>query len=673
MRALYGQTSPRYPAVRAWFSGFSGAYGRTGLVLVPGFVWVLVTALVAGAPVVGRGQSALAEPPVADSPAEVSPHSPAQKDEKTADKPVKKKAAVIAHVSLAGSMPDGVGQGGLLADVSPQLHRIIERLDKAAADTRVKGVVLSIESPAIGRGRAAELRAAIGRIRKAGKPVAAHLIGADPIHYLVASACDTVAMPPAATLEITGVRTEVTFYKAMLDKIGVEAEILQVGEFKGAGEPLTRASMSPQLRAQYEQFVGDLYEQLVEGIAADRQLSAEQVRTLIDTGVFTPEAAVDAKLIDAVAYEDEVISGLAGRLKIDQPKVARDYAEQKLDNDFSGIGGLVKLVELLSGQKQAAATGKGKQIAIIYLTGEIKEGKGKDDLLGGGSAGSDSVIKAIREAAKDEKVAAIVLRIDSPGGSALASDLIWREAERTTKPVVASLGDIAASGGYYVAVAADKIVAAPGTLTGSIGVVGGKIAVGKALEKYGVHTDVVAKGRNAGWLSMQTPFTDHEREVFLATMKDVYRLFTSKVATGRKLDMEKLDTLAEGRVFTGRMAKDLGLVDRLGTLDDAIDEARKLAGIDADEAVERVLLPEPRGLFNDLFGMAGDAAPMAGLTGTGAATGSSFTREALIRAALLARMSGVPGLEGLAAEAEALVQLSSGRPLMMLPMRVRVR
>jgi protease-4 len=665
MRALYGQTSPRHPVVRAWFSG---VYGWAGLVLVPGFIAVLVTAMVAGAPVVGRGQTALAEPPVADSPAK-----PALKDEKTADKPVKKKTAVIAHISLAGSMPDGVGQGGLLADVSPQLHRIIERLDKAAADTRVKGVVLSIESPAIGRGRAAELRAAIGRIRKAGKPVAAHLIGADPIHYMVASACDTVAMPPAATLEITGVRTEVTFYKAMLDTIGVEAEILQVGEFKGAGEPLTRASMSPQLRAQYEQFVGDLYEQLVEGIATDRKLSVEQVRTLIDTGVFTPEAAVDAKLIDAVAYEDEVISGLAGRLKIDQPKVARDYAEQKLDNDFSGIGGLVKLVELLSGQKQAAATGKGKQIAIIYLTGEIKEGKGKDDLLGGGSAGSDSVIKAIREAAKDEKVAAIVLRIDSPGGSALASDLIWREAERTTKPVVASLGDIAASGGYYVAVAADKIVAAPGTLTGSIGVVGGKIAVGKALEKYGVHTDVVAKGRNAGWLSMQTPFTDHEREVFLATMKDVYRLFKSKVATGRKLDMEKLDTLAEGRVFTGRMAKDLGLVDRLGTLDDAIDEARKLAGIDADEAVERVLLPEPRGLFNDLFGMAGDAVPMAGLTGAGAASGSSFAREALVRAALLARMSGVPGLEGLAAEAEALVQLSSGRPLMMLPMRVRVR
>lgn len=626
--------------------------------------------LIARGPTSVFGQTATAEPPAK---ADAKNREGKDKEGKAAEKQSKKKSPVIAQITLAGSIPDGVGQGGLLADVSPHLHRLVERLDKAATDTRVKGVVLTIESPAIGRGRAEELRAAIGRIRKAGKPVAAHLIGSDPVHYVVASACDTVAMPPAATLEITGVRTEVTFFKAMLDKLDVDAEILQVGEFKGAGEPLTRTSMSPQLRAQYEQFVGDLYEQLVDRVAADRRLPPEQVRTLIDTGVFTPEAAVQAKLIDAVAYEDEVISGLAGRIKLDDPKVARDYAEQKMDNDFSGIGGLVKLVELLSGQKQAAAVGKDRQIAIIYLTGEIKEGKGKDELLGGGSAGSDTVIKAIRSAAKDDKVAAIVLRIDSPGGSALASDLIWREAERTTKPVVASLGDIAASGGYYVAVAADKIVAAPGTLTGSIGVVGGKIAVGKALEKVGVHTDVVSKGRNAGWLSIQTPFTDQERDVFLATMKDVYRLFTSKVAAGRKLDMEKLGTLAEGRVFTGRTAKDLGLVDRLGTLDDAIDEAKKLAGIAEEEAIERVLLPEPRGLFDDLFGMAGEVVPVARFAGAGTATGSNLARETLVRAMLMARIVGVPGLEGLAAEADALVQLSSGRPLMMLPMRVRVR
>jgi len=576
--------------------------------------------------------------------------------DKVLSKQAEKKAQpVIAHVALAGSLPDGVGQGGLLADVAPHLHRVIERLDKAAADGRVKGVVLSIESPDLGRARADELRAAIARVRKAGKPVAAHLVGSQPVHYMVALACDTITMPPAATLEITGVRVEVTFFKELLDKLGVQAEILQVGEFKGAGEPLTRTTMSPQLRAQYESFVGDLFEQLVERIAADRRLAPEKVRELVDTGVFTPEAAREAGLIDAVGYEDEVAAALAKQVELAEPKIARDYAARKIDNDFSGIGGLVKLVEMLSGQKQAASPGKHKQVAIVHVTGEIAEGKGRDDLLAGGAAGSDAVIEAIRDAAQDDKVAAIVLRIDSPGGSALASDLIWREAERTKKPVVASLSDTAASGGYYVAVAADKIVAAPGTLTGSIGVVGGKIAVGGALDRQGVHTDVVSKGRNAGWLSMQTPFTAAEREAFMATMKDVYRLFTTKVAAGRKLDVAKLDALAEGRVFTGRMAKEAGLVDRLGTLDDAIDEAKKLAGLAADEEIERVLLPEPRGLFDDLFGMTGPGLPpVAG-------------------ADLVARLLGLPGVEAFTAHAGTITALTSGRPQMLLPMRVKVR
>jgi protease-4 len=587
---------------------------------------------------------------------------------KAADAAPKKKAvATIAHVRIAGSLPDGVGQGGLLADVAPHLHRLIERLDKAAADSRVKGVVIVVESPDLGRGRAEEIRAAIGRIRKAGKPVAACLVSGAPVHYAVAAACDTITMPPAATLELTGVRTEMMFFKSMLDRLGVAAEILQVGEFKGAGEPLTRDSMSPALRAQYESFVGDLYEQLVERVAADRGLSEERVRNLIDVGVFTPEAARNEKLIDAVGYEDEVVAAVADRVGEESPKLARDYAERKFDQELSGVGGLVTLMELFSGRKQAAPLGKNRRIAVVHVTGEIREGKGADDLLMGGAAGSETVMKAIRDAAKDDEVAAIVLRIDSPGGSALASDLIWREAERAKKPVVASLSDIAASGGYYVAAAADRIVAAPGTLTGSIGVVGGKVAVGEALGKVGVHTDVVSKGKNAGWLSMQEPFTAGEREAFMATMKEVYRLFTSKVAAGRKLDQATVEKLAEGRVFTGRQAKANGLVDRLGTLDDAIDEAKKLAGIDADEAIDRVLLPEPRSLFDDLLGATatgGDpVARMASALGTTTA----------IRGLLLARIAGLPGLESLAAEADALTLVLSGQPQLLMPVRIRVR
>ncbi|MBU6309114.1 MAG: signal peptide peptidase SppA [Planctomycetes bacterium] len=606
------------------------------------------------------------EPPtaVADG-AQVEPREGVRQSGR--DAPAKKAAATIAHVRIAGSLPDGVGQGGLLADVAPHLHRLVERLDKAAADSRVKGVVVSIDSPDLGRGRAEEVRAAIERITKAGKPVAAHLVSGAATHYAVASACDTITMPPAATLELTGVRTEMMFFKSMLDRLGVAAEILQVGEFKGAGEPLTRDSMSPALRAQYESFVGDLYEQLVERVAADRGLTAERVRELIDTGVFTPEAAREAKLIDAVGYEDEVIATLAKQVGDESPKLARDYAQRKFDQDFSGMAGLVKLMELLSGQKQAAPLGKNKRIAVVHVTGEIREGKSADDVLMGGAAGSETIMKAIRDAAKDEQVAAIVLRIDSPGGSALASDLIWREADRAKKPVVASFSDIAASGGYYIAAAADTIVAAPGTLTGSIGVVGGKVAVGDALGKVGVHTDVVSKGKNAGWLSMHEPFTPGEREAFMGTMKEVYRLFTSKVAAGRKLDPAVVEKLAEGRVFTGRQAKENGLVDRLGTLDDAIDEAKKLAGIDADDEVDRLLLPEPRGLFDELLGSAaagGDpVARMAAVAGG---------RTAL-HGLLLARITGLPGLEWLAVEADALSLVLSGRPQLLMPVRIRVR
>lgn len=578
-----------------------------------------------------------------------------------------KSASTVAHIRISGELADGVGQGGIWADVSPRLHRLVERIDKAAGDDRVAGVILVIDSPGVGRGRSDEIRAAISRLKKAGKPVVGHMVTGGPVSYFLASACDQVSMPPAATLELAGVRTEMMFFKAMLDRLGVEAEILQVGEFKGAGEPLTRTTMSPALRQQYEFFVGDLFEQLVERVATDRDLEPKRVREIVDIGVFVPDAAREAKLIDAVHYEDEAVAALAKRLKLEKPKLARDYAHKKIDADFSGIGGLVKLVELISGQEGRGPAGKGKRVAIVHVVGEIREGKSSEDPFMGGAVGSETICKAIREAATDEKVAAIVLRIDSPGGSALASDLMWREIERAKKPVVASLSDIAASGGYYIAVAADRIVAAPGTLTGSIGVVGGKVAIGGALEKVGVHTDVVSKGKNAGWLSMTEKFTDGEREAFLGTMKDVYRLFTSKVAAGRKLDAEKVEKLAAGRVYTGRQALEVGLVDSLGTLEDAIAEAKKLAGIDAKEEVDRQLLPEPRGLFDDLFAAAGsDAMPVARLAGFAG-------HRSAIQAIILGRIDSLPGLEPLAHEADTLVQILSGRPQFLMPFRVNIR
>lgn len=616
-------------------------------------------------------EPAVAQPPAAGTNAQEKSPSPKAPSPKTSS-PKESATLGVAVIMLDGSLAEGVGQGGLLADVSPRLHRIVERLDRAANDKKVGAVLLAMKSPDLGRARADELRAAILRLRAKGKPVAVHLLDTEPVHYLVAGVADTVMIAPAATLAITGVRAEVTFLKEMLDKVGIEAEILQVGEFKGAGEMLTRTGMSPQLREQYEAYVGDLYEQLVERVSEDRKLPPDRVRQLIDTGVFTPEAAKAAGLVDEILYEDEAVLHLARTAKLvtqvddgkdAAPKVLRDYAKQSLnETDFSGITGLIKLVDLFSGGGGAAGSrGGSRKIAIVHLSGTIDDGS-TSGLLGGGG-GPGAVIKALRDADADDSVAAVVLRIDSPGGSALASDLIWREAKRTDKPVVASLSDTAASGGYYVAVAADRIVAAPGSLTGSIGVVGGKVAVGSALARVGVHTDVVSRGRNAGWLSMQEPFNDHEREAFLGTMKDIYRLFTMKVAEGRRIDIARMPELAEGRVFTGRQALAMGLVDQLGTLEDAVAEARRLAGIADGDAVERVLLPEPRGLFEDLFG---------------GSTGAADPMVRLAAAGLLAR--GLPPgvlegglIEALAPVADALSLLASERPLMLLPVRVVVR
>ena len=573
----------------------------------------------------------------------------------------------IAGISLTGSLSEGVGQEGLLGDVAPRLSRMLERLEDAAKDESVRAVLLSIQSPQLGRARVLEIRESIQHIRDQGKPVVAYLISGEPLDYSVAAACDRIVMPPAATLAITGVRTEVTFYKGLLDRLGIQAEILQVGEFKGAGEPLTRDSMSPQLRQQYESFVGDLFEQMVEQITKDRDLEKKKVRELIDIGIFTPDQAVQAALIDGIAYEDEVLSSLSASSTNSPVDFRRDYGKQDVDTDFSGLSGFMKLIDILSGTETTSQKETSKRIAIIHVQGEIVDGRGSVGMFGGSAAGSEVITKAIRQASEDTSVAALVIRINSPGGSALASDLIWRELDRCQKPIVASLSDTAASGGYYIAVGADEIVAAPGTLTGSIGVVGGKIAIGGALDRYGIHTDVVSRGRNAGWLSSQKPFTSSEKDAFRTTMEDVYRLFTLKVAQGRKLDREHLDTLAEGRVFTGRMAQSAGLVDLLGTLEDAVLRAGQLAEISDPSAVERLLLPKPRGFFDGFLGVTETHQPLP--------------IESRTTKAIMMRIFGLLGQSKLndvfvtevSSQFRLLSLVASGKPLMLLPAIVETR
>jgi len=511
----------------------------------------------------------------------------------------------LASLKLDESYPEGPGQPGIFGDLSPNLAKMIERIDKAAADDKVFGIMLHLDSAELGRGKVDELRSAIFRARKAGKKVYAEVNETTSAGYMLACACDEIAMPPVSMLTVAGVRMEITYFKNLLEKLGIKADMLQVGDYKGAAEPLTRENMSPEFRKQTETVIDDYYKQLIETISKDRKLDAAKVKELIDEGLFTAQRAKEVGLIDQVAYSDEFRKSVAQAEHVDDPKVVNDYGKKQLEEeDFSGLAGFMKMFELLSGTEQRGRESGNQKIAIIYAVGPISSGESHDSLLGESSVGSDSIIKALREAEENSKVAAIVLRVDSPGGSALASDLMWREITRikAKKPIVASMGDIAASGGYYISMGCTKIFAEPGTLTGSIGVVSGKLAMKGLYEKIGVSTDVISRGRNSGWMSSDEPFTTSEREVVTRLMQDCYRQFTEKAAEGRNMPVKELESLAGGRLYTGRMAQKCKLVDELGTLDDAIAAAKKMAGLKADDKVEQLILPKPRSFLEGLFG-----------------------------------------------------------------------
>ncbi|MEQ8837592.1 MAG: signal peptide peptidase SppA, partial [Lacipirellulaceae bacterium] len=320
----------------------------------------------------------------------------------------------------------------------------------------------------------------------------------------------------------------------------------------------------------------------------------------------------EAGLIDRLEYADEFRARLKDEYKADKLVYVINYAKKKIDTDFSGPMGMMKLFQaMMGGNSKKSASGP--KIAIVYAVGPIMSGKSENDPFGGQTMGSTTIVKAINDAAADDNVKAIVLRVNSPGGSALASDLIWRATQATDKPVVASMGDVAASGGYYISMGADKIFAEPGTVTGSIGVVGGKIAMGGLYDKIGMDTESISRGENSGIFSSTEKFTESERDAVESMMKRTYEQFTTKAAEGRGMEVDALEKLAKGQVYTGRVAKKIGLVDELGTLKDAVQEAKKLAGISADDDVQMKVLPKPENPFDAIFGVDTDAPREASL------------------------------------------------------------
>jgi protease-4 len=518
------------------------------------------------------------------------------------------KVATAAHIKLAGSMEEGpVADDPLFGGGVENFKAKLDRIKKAKDDTAVQGLVLHLAGIEASWGKLDELRRAVADFRKTGKKAFAFVEAGDIADYLLALACDEVCMPEPGWLMLTGLRAEATFYKDLLDHLGVKADMLQMGDFKGAAEPFTRDRMSPEFRKQFESVLDDLYEKSVVEVIVqgrpNRKWNAEQVRQFIDRGPYTARAALAAGLIDRVAYADQFQASLKSSLGADELKIAKNYGQAKKDEiDFSNP--LTALMKLLATPKPTVSTRP--KVAVIYATGVINTGKSSANPLTGDSVGSTTLIEAIRQAEEDKTVHAIVLRVDSPGGSALASDLIWNELNRCKKPVIASMGDTAASGGYYISMAAQRIYAEPGTLTGSIGVVGGKMVLSGLYDKVGIKTEIISRGANSGILSSTTPFSDSERTAITALMKDTYEQFLNKALAGRKkagraMTPSDLEKLAGGRIWTGRQARAHGLVDELGTLDDAIRVARDLGGMDRDTMPELLLLPKPRSLLDSLL------------------------------------------------------------------------
>ena len=524
-----------------------------------------------------------------------------KEEKKPAAKKKKKEKAKpysVAAITLKGGLAEGNTVSAFGAD-DANLLGTLKRIRKVAEDSKVQQLVLRLRNPAVGRGTLNEVRRAIADVQEAGKEVWAEIEMATPGDYLIACHCDKIIMPESGYLVLPGTRAEVMFYRNLFDKIHVEPDFLQMGDFKGAGEPYMRDSMSDEFRAQLETVLKDFHDQMIEQIAESRDISIERVQAIVDDGLLTANQAMKFGLIDHVAYEQDWQDMIETDGK--ELKVVENYAKKKVDTDFSGMGGLIKMMELLSGGKSGSSKSKAKKIAIVYAVGAITSGKSAQSLMGGATMGSDTIVAALEKAADDDKVGAIVLRVNSPGGSALASDLIWNQIEQIEKPIVCSMGDIAASGGYYIAMGCDKIFAEPATLTGSIGVVGGKIAVGELMEEIGLNTDVISYGKNSGMFGTSEKFSDSERRIMRAMMEETYEQFTSKAAAGREMELDDLKKLAGGRVWSGRQAKDNGLIDELGTLRDALFAAAELADLEIDDEPELIVLPEAKSFLEQLI------------------------------------------------------------------------
>ena len=466
------------------------------------------------------------------------------------------------------------------------LGGIVRMIEAARKEKRVQALVLVLKRLAIDWAQIEELHSELDRFHQAGKRTLAYVENADNKSYYLACGTQQVYLPPSGHLELVGLRAEIFFFKNLLDYLGIEPELFSLGEYKSAAEIFTREGMSEASRQMTDSILSDLQNRLKEKVAAARSVEASQVQEWIDHGPYTAHQALEKGLIDGLHYEDEL--------------------EELLKNGNSGLTEL-PASKLRDGEGLLSRifTSYRPQIAYIVAegvitSGESRRGRGRHPLLG-----SDTLVSFLRHVRKRKKIKAVVLRINSPGGSALASDLIWREIRLTDKqkPVIVSFGNLAASGGYYMATAARKIITLPSTLTGSIGVIGGKFNLRKLLLKLGIGVDSLEKGEHSGYLSPARPFSKEEAEVVQTQIRAFYEeLFLKKVAQGRNKSIDEVRKVAQGRVWTGTQAVELGLLDQVGGVSEAVEMARQEARIVKGKRV-RIVYYLKRRRLRDLFSL----------------------------------------------------------------------
>lgn len=468
------------------------------------------------------------------------------------------------------------------------LNQIIRSIKKAKTDENIKGIYIKALGVNNGWATSKSIRDALLDFKKSGKFIYSYSELFTEKNYYIASASDKIYLHPEGFFEWNGLNINLMFYKKVLEKVGVEPVVFRVGTYKSAVEPFIQEKMSDPNREQLQLLLDDFWSYYLKSVSKSRKISKPKLHAMADSLIFIdPSIAKKQKFVDKVAYKDILIKDLKKKLSLEK--------EDKLSDHLISIQKYDKVLPEDAGMEQKDSENK---VAVIYANGEIIMGKGDDNVIG-----SESLVQEIRKAREDENIKAVVLRVNSPGGSALASDIIWREIILTkkVKPVVASFGDVAASGGYYISAACNKIVAQPNTITGSIGVFGLMFKTEKLMnEKIGLTFDQVSTNKYADFGNTNRTMEEYEKNKMQGNVNMIYSKFISVVQKGRKFkDSVSVDKIAQGRVWTGIQAKKIGLVDEFGGLDKAIKIAAKLAELGDDYTVEE--LPEPKDPLEQIF------------------------------------------------------------------------